>query len=130
VEDGLSSRTIYTILQDNRGFMWFGANNGLNWWDGYKITKFTLGVITTLYEDKQGVMWVGTMYGLNKFNRETEDFTRYVINDDSIDNVLQNIIYEIIEDNSGALWIATGYGLCRFDSATGKVKRFIPMPDG
>ena len=129
VEDGLSSSTVYAILQDSRGFMWFGTNYGLNRWDGYKIKRFSLGVITTLYEDTQGVMWVGTMYGLNKFNRETENFTRYVINDDSIDNVLQNIIYEIIEDNSGALWIATGYGLCRFDSATGKVKRFIPKPE-
>ncbi len=129
VEDGLSSSTVYAILQDSRGFMWFGTNKNINRWDGYKIKIYTLGVITTLYEDTQGVMWVGTMYGLNKFNRETEDFTRYVINDDSIDNVLQNIIYEIIEDNSGALWIATGYGLCRFDAATGKVKRFIPKPE-
>ena len=82
VEDGLSSSTVYAILQDSRGFMWFGANNGLNRWDGNKIKKFNLGVITTLYEDTQGVMWVGTMYGLNKFNRDTEDFTRYVINED------------------------------------------------
>jgi ligand-binding sensor domain-containing protein len=138
VEDGLSSNTVYAIVQDSRGFMWFGTNKGLNRWDGYKIKRFTFNlqdssallgaVVMTLYEDKRGVMWVGTMGGLNKFNPETENFKQYVIRNDSIDNVFQNIIYQIIEDNSGTLWIATGYGLCRFDAATRKVKRFIPKP--
>ena len=35
VEDGLSSNCVNAILQDSRGFMWFGTTNGLNRWDGY-----------------------------------------------------------------------------------------------
>jgi len=136
VEDGLSSNTVISILQDSRGFMWFGTNNGLNRWDGYKFKIYTHNpvdssslsndAISTLYEDTQGLMWVGTDYGLNKFNRDTENFTRYVFNNDSIDYPRQNVIWQIIEDNSGALWIATEYGLCRLDLATGKMERFIP----
>ena len=139
MEDGLSNSAVFTILQDSRGFMWFGTTYGLNRWDGYKIKIFTHdpldsrtisdNFILALYEDSRGLMWVGTQNGLNKFNRETENFTRYVISDDSISNTFQNIIHQIIEDNSGALWLATGYGLCRLDAATGKVKRFIPKPE-
>ncbi len=139
VEDGLSNSSVFAILQDSRGFMWFGTNNGLNRWDGYKIKIFTHNpkdpntlsnaIITALYEDRQGVMWVGTQNGLNKFNREKENFTRYNISDIRIDNTQQNDIYQILEDISGALWIATGYGLCRFDYATGKVQRFVPKPE-
>ncbi|MGB4133828.1 MAG: two-component regulator propeller domain-containing protein, partial [Tenuifilaceae bacterium] len=29
VENGLSQNTIYAIIQDSRGFMWFGTENGL-----------------------------------------------------------------------------------------------------
>ena len=33
-EDGLSSNTVYAVLQDSKGFMWFGTENGLNRFDG------------------------------------------------------------------------------------------------
>ncbi|MCW9097475.1 MAG: hypothetical protein OQJ93_08805, partial [Ignavibacteriaceae bacterium] len=91
VEDGLSNSSVWAILQDSRGFMWFGTGNGLHRWDGYEIKIFTHNpqdsstlsnaFTTALYEDTRGVMWVGTNYGLNKFNWETESFSRYVISD-------------------------------------------------
>ena len=139
VEDGLSNSSVIAILQDSRGFIWVGTENGLNRWNGYEIKIFSYDFkdtstlsnaeIWTLFEDSRGVMWVGTYNGLNRFNRETENFTRYVISDDSLDNALQNLIEQIVEDYSGTFWIATGYGICRFDPATGKVKRFIHKPE-
>jgi hypothetical protein len=32
--DGLSSESVFSILQDRRGFMWFGTQGGLNRYDG------------------------------------------------------------------------------------------------
>ena len=139
VEDGLSNSSVNCILQDSQGFMWFGTANGLNRWDGYEIRIFNFDLkdsstlsnafIVTLFLDSRGVMWVGTDIGLNKFNRETENFTRYIIGDDSIENTFQNHINQIVEDYSGVFWIATGFGICRFDPDKGKVKRFIPKPE-
>ena len=40
VEDGLSNSSVFAILQDSRGFMWFGTTNGLNRYDGYNIKIF------------------------------------------------------------------------------------------
>ncbi len=40
IENGLSSNTINAILQDRRGFMWFGTGGGLNRYDGYTFTSY------------------------------------------------------------------------------------------
>jgi hypothetical protein len=34
VEDGLSSRMVYYVIQDHDGFMWFATANGLCRYDG------------------------------------------------------------------------------------------------
>ena len=34
VEDGLPQSTVYAILQDRRGFLWFGTQDGLSRYDG------------------------------------------------------------------------------------------------
>src|SRR5262245_50118745 len=37
---GLAHPTVRSILQNQRGFMWFGTNAGLNRYDGYRFTDF------------------------------------------------------------------------------------------
>ena len=37
---GLSQSNVMCILQDSRGFMWFGTRDGLNKYDGYKFTVY------------------------------------------------------------------------------------------
>jgi ligand-binding sensor domain-containing protein len=90
VEDGLSQSTILTILQDKKGYMWFGTGNGLNKFDGYSFvvysniiddqTSISSNAITSIFEDSRGILWIGTVDGvLNRFNRESETFTRFNI---------------------------------------------------
>ena len=40
VENGLTDQRVTAIMQDRAGFMWFGTNNGLNRYDGYRIVSF------------------------------------------------------------------------------------------
>ncbi|MEP6949483.1 MAG: two-component regulator propeller domain-containing protein, partial [Ginsengibacter sp.] len=40
VNDGVSSNTITCIIQDKKGFMWFGTRNGLNRFDGTTFKTF------------------------------------------------------------------------------------------
>lgn len=35
VQNGLSSNTVWNVLQDDQGFIWLGTKNGLNRFDGY-----------------------------------------------------------------------------------------------
>ena len=40
IEDGLSHSAVWKILQDSEGYMWFGTQDGLNKYDGYKFKIF------------------------------------------------------------------------------------------
>lgn len=84
IQDGLSQTTVYTILQDRKGFMWFGTKWGLCRYDGMTIREFrrerdnaySLGnnFIKCLYEDAEGRIWVGTDAGLYVYYPEREVF--------------------------------------------------------
>jgi streptogramin lyase len=84
VEDGLSQGFVTCMIQDKRGFMWFGTYDGLNRYDGYTVRRFSSkpfdpwtlqsSFITQLYEDKRELLWVGTHHGLHVFDPLTERF--------------------------------------------------------
>ena len=128
LEEGLTQSSIYCILQDSRGFLWFGTEDGLNKYDGYTFTHYrhvpddphslSHNHVWTMIEDDEGTLWIGTNGGgLNRFDRDTEQFTQYRGGNSSRD-VSGDFIRTIYQDREGTLWIGTeGDGLCRFDRA-------------
>ena len=134
-EDGLSNNSVYCILQDSRGFMWFGTYDGLNRYDGYTFkifkndpadsTSLSNNTVWSILEDSSGYIWVGTNVGLNKYNRDTEKFTHYLndtTNSRSISNNISNIVYE---DENGTIWIGTDNGLNRYNRTTDDFTHFF-----
>lgn len=133
--DGLSQNTVYSILQDRNGFMWFGTENGLNRYDGYDFTVFnhvpgdpasiSHGAILRLYEDREGIIWVGTLNGgLNRYDPHSGEFRSYRHAADRGDSLSSDIVGAILEDRDGALWIGTDNGLDRLDRTSGKFTRY------
>lgn len=70
LEQGLSHPAVYCIMQDKKGFVWVGTQNGLNCWDGHSFTVYrhdptdstTLShnFVRSMYEDDEGRLWIGT----------------------------------------------------------------------
>jgi signal transduction histidine kinase/ligand-binding sensor domain-containing protein/AraC-like DNA-binding protein len=126
--DGLSQSNVTCILQDHKGFMWFGTRDGLNRYDGYTITVYrndpvnprslSHNYIRTIFEDNQHKLWVGTEDGgLSLYDRATDDFTNYLHNPRDIRSISSNKVRAITQDSKGRLWIGTGGGgLNRFDA--------------
>jgi len=140
LEQGLSQSTVSCILQDHQGFMWFGTQDGLNKYDGYRFIVYKHDVqdsnslsnnfITSIYEDRSGTLWIGTRAGgLNRFERNTERFTRFINDPPNPYSLSDNLVWEIYEDRAGTIWIGTRRGLNRFDREKELFTRFLNHPD-
>ena len=94
-EQGLSSNQVNQILQDKKGYMWFGTADGLNRFDGKQVKVFRFeptdsfsissGEIHSLKQSEDGIIWVGTQEGfLNTFIPEEGRFYRYAVPRDEV----------------------------------------------
>ncbi len=137
IEDGLSQNKISCILQDSKGFMWFGTNEGLNKYDGYEFFIFEKGsgnadklsddFIQCIYEDRFGNILIGTgSGGLNIYNRTSNQFTHCTRDSSSEIQISNNNIRGILEDKNGILWIATAISIEMIDLQNKTVLSYIP----
>src|SRR6266849_845283 len=128
VEQGLSQSTVQAILQDHRGFLWFGTEEGLDRYDGYSFVIFKHDSkdpqslpndkISALLEDRQKKLWVGSWGGLSLFDDRNEKFS-------SVPEIHSKVTC-IIEDPDGTLWVGTqGEGLFARDPSTGAFRHYL-----
>ena len=116
VENGLSNNTVFTSIQDQTGFLWFGTKDGLNRFDGYRFKQFTIkdtghilspDVVVSLLADKKNTLWVGCQKGLYIFDRDKECLVSFI---DSLPDINQLLI-----DHKGQLWFLTRFTICRYN---------------
>ncbi len=129
---GLSEQRVTHIAQDDRGFLWFGTQYGLNRYDGYGVRVFKndpgdsrslCGVnIPALFKDRLGALWIGCDYALDRYDPITEAFVHYPLGTGT--SGTGGTVRHISQDRAGILWLSTANGLYRFDACTGQVSRF------
>lgn len=131
VEDGLSHNTVWCVMQDSYGFMWFGTSDGLNRFDGKKFKiyrndyndKFSLGnnSAQTLFEDDKTNIWVGTSKGIYIYDRISEKFNQFSKQTEYGVSISSDI-KKIIKSEKNQIWIATlGQGIFIYDTENDKL---------
>ena len=138
VEDGLSNNSVNCILQDRKGFMWFGTNDGLNRYDGHTFTALTSDLndvahslrnnhIYDLCEDRENRLWAATLGGLHEVDKLTGRVTPHPIQAGNADK--WNFQHSVYEDSRGLIWVSTLGGMARYEPARHRFTLFpVPQP--
>ena len=131
LDEGLSQSTVWSIAQDQRGFMWFGTEDGLNRYDGSELrifnrsdadsTSINAKTIYALEEDDQGNLFIGTYeYGLIRYDWRYERFTQYPTGINDSVSLAGHSVYALEYTTQRKLWIGTSVlGVSCLDMETG-----------
>lgn len=133
VEDGVSFNSVRALLQDRRGFLWFGTDEGLTCYDGSTVRIYrhnaadprTIGsnYVSALYEDDRG-LWIGTDVGLYLYHGETESFAPFHVATAAGDTIRTSVT-NILQDRDSLYWFSTyGQGVFRYDVARRELCRY------
>lgn len=117
--NGLYSNKVTVIKEDLENVMWFGTEEGLNYWDSFlgdseKVDSFYYPIISpniaTIEVDAQNNVWLGTSAGISKissydrFNPENYYSENTPLVNDGVNALRMN-------NKTGELLIGTNYGL-------------------
>ncbi len=131
-DSGLSNLSVSSIIQDKYGFLWFGTQGGLNYYDGremkvyrrnpFKDNNLVHNLIQTMYYDEEKhELWIGTYQGVSKLNIEENIFKNYTVEDDGLSNP---VVIAITKDKENNIWLGTMDGLNKLNSETGAIKKY------
>ena len=116
IEDGISQSFIYSLNQDDKGYLWIGTGEGLVKFDGHNFQTITSGdslsedFVATSYKDNNGKIWYGHQNGgITCFDNGT--FKKI-----NVSKIPANIITSI-KEHQGTIWYSTqSNGLVKIDS--------------
>jgi ligand-binding sensor domain-containing protein/serine phosphatase RsbU (regulator of sigma subunit) len=128
-DNGLSDNTVYAIVQDSKGFIWCGTENGINKYDGYNVTSYpfnpedSTGIsaaqVRALLIDKNDKLWIGTFRGgLCCLDLKTNRFKSWKPDSLSKNGISSDLVNSILEVNDSILALGTSKGLDLFNRNT------------
>ncbi|HLF64951.1 MAG TPA: two-component regulator propeller domain-containing protein, partial [Saprospiraceae bacterium] len=123
IEDGLPDGQVLAIMQDSRGFIWFGTMRGVVRFNGRHFSTPALlrsmanplryAITHVLYETRDGMIWIGTSQGILVYDPNNESLELFNSNTDH-GALPGNYITSIEEDIEGNIYVGTEKGLARF----------------
>jgi two-component system sensor histidine kinase ChiS len=127
--DGVTLGYIDAILQDSRGYIWLGGENGLVRYDGYEFRVYrnqpdapdslSNNTVWALVEDGGGDLWIATEGGVNRYHRDRDNFSSFQHNPGDIASLTHNTVRALHITRSGNILVGTfggGAGLLDPDS--------------
>jgi two-component system sensor histidine kinase ChiS len=112
----LEPASVFCIMENIRGELWFSSGAILYKYPGNRLTSFSMrdGLsghsIRALFEDSKGKIWIGTERDLSCF--DGKEFTLYSCRNSAMPDDVCNFI---LEDTQGCLWIGGTKGLTCFN---------------
>ena len=134
-DEGISSSTVTSFLQDHKGFMWIGTYYGLNRFDGIDFTIYQNqladynslphNLVFCIYEDQNRELWIGTARGLSKFDWGNDNFLNCMSDSNSALNGTECNVLSIAQDSLNRFYLGTDIGLILYDPEKNIYKQFV-----
>ena len=124
--DGLASDTVYRVVPDPRGFLWFCTADGLSRFDGYSFESYTTrqGLpdrrVSDVCVTRDGTVWVATAGGLCRFDPHATSTASMFSIQSFGDEPKANDVNVLVEARDGSLWCGTERGLERLEPRDGQ----------
>ena len=119
VGNGLLHSKVTSVLQDDKGYVWFGTEGGLSRFDGIDFLHFYSSdglaetSITAMMKAKDGTLWMGHDGG--EISVLFPDLSIETIIFPDVDKK----VHSIFQDSKGAIWIGTeGSGVVYIENPT------------
>jgi diguanylate cyclase (GGDEF)-like protein len=126
-DQGLRDPAISCLAQDEQGFLWIGAENGLLRYDGVEFTKWTTADglpaswVRRIFPIRGGGLWLATTRGLVRFQNGRVTPARF-----GPKETLGNPDKSLLDmDSQGRLWVLRHDGVYRQTNPT----RLDPLPE-
>ncbi len=132
-----SNSSIKGIIQDSQGFLWFGTQDGLKRYDGYRFRDcrkqegnpngLSGTAISAMFLDRSGILWVSSDWFLDRYDPVTERFAP-VRTGSGGPMRFGGGINNINQDSAGIIWLSTTAGLFRLNPVTGNLTHYDHRP--
>lgn len=117
---GLPFVQVFTIHQDEKGYLWTGGYGGLSRYDGRRFLNYSPRnglanhFVSCVTSDGEGKLWIGTIKGLNVFDGKS--FRLY----NSKNGLPDDNVNQVIMDQHKMIWVGTNRGLVSWNGKTFK----------
>ena len=140
-ENGLSNGIVNCIFQDSKGFIWVGADDGLNRYDAYgfktfknepgNLSSISGNIIVSIAEDSHTNLWIATRNnGLNCYHRESGLFLRFQSQQNNKNSLSTDKLKKVFVDSDDNVLIGTlGGGLNVYRSDAKKFEHYTCQED-
>lgn len=141
INEGLSSRHVYTIQKDHRGYMWFLTHKGIDRYDGRHMRTYRLadqerelGELTSynrLHLDRSGEVWETDHKGrIFRYDAYSNSFILAFRLPDSPDMLPPPVTFSFI-DTDNTIWLCRGDSVFLYSIDTGTTTGLAcPFQDG
>jgi ligand-binding sensor domain-containing protein len=138
---GLQSSVITAMLQDSRGYLWFGTVDGLCRFDSYNFKTFGRisnnnnslpgNYVVKLAEDHDGKIWIGLQKdGVSSYDPATGLFKSYNLSNIDSTSPLTRSVSMLFIDKENNVWVGvTQKGFVKLDKTTGKFSHYNVLAD-
>jgi signal transduction histidine kinase/ligand-binding sensor domain-containing protein/CheY-like chemotaxis protein/HPt (histidine-containing phosphotransfer) domain-containing protein len=129
--DGLPQGGVHAVLQDSKGFVWFGTEDGLVRYDGQELVRYGYSrqedrglpgnYINQIVEGPRHDLWLAINGGLARWSRADDRFTVYRHEPKNPNSLASDQVNTVSIDAQGRVWIGmTDGGIDILDPRTGR----------